>query len=153
MGVWRHIGKAVGLKLSKQSSDVKSKAKENVAEETKVFRKINAAAKEKRRYGLVVLAGRDKGREFLLMPTRMKIGRKEDCFILLSDTKASREHAVLHYRSREDRFLLEDLGSTNGTVLNDRRIRQEYLRSGDIMRVGETTMQFLLLEPEEKSKH
>ncbi|HHZ19313.1 MAG TPA: FHA domain-containing protein [Firmicutes bacterium] len=153
MGVWRLVRKVMGLKWPGQSSDKGKQREDELLEETRIYKKANATANGKRRYRLVVLTGRDMGREYLLMPTVMKIGRKDDCFVLLTDTKASREHALLRYRAREDGYVLEDLGSTNGTYLNDRRIRQEYLRSGDIIRVGETTMQFLLLEATEASKH
>lgn len=113
---------------------------------TKVFRKIDIGPPA-RQFHLLVVSGQDRGRDFLLAPATLKIGRKEDCFIRLSDTKVSREHAALLYRRRDERFLLEDSQSTNGTFLNERKIRREILRSGDIIKIGETTMQFVMVEP------
>jgi pSer/pThr/pTyr-binding forkhead associated (FHA) protein len=65
------------------------------------------------------------------------VGR-EGCDILLADPEASRRHAVL----RDDPGLgpqVEDLGSTNGTYVNDRRVDgASRLRSGDVIRFGNT---------------
>jgi hypothetical protein len=113
---------------------------------TKVFRRTNSSNTHSKHYHLIVVSGCDCGRDFLLVPATLSIGRKEDAFIRLTDYKVSREHAALQYRSRDDRFILEDLGSTNGTFLNERRIRRELLRTGDVIKVGETVLQFVMVE-------
>ena len=67
------------------------------------------------------------------------IGR-DDCEIALVDDEVSRRHAAI--RAVGDRVEIEDLGSRNGTYVNDRRIdRPRRLSAGDQIRVGETTLQ------------
>jgi len=62
------------------------------------------------------------------------------------DVRLSRQHARL-YRSGSD-LLLEDLGSTNGTWVNDNRIvTQVALRDGDLVRCGRTVLQAFVTEP------
>lgn len=135
----------MGFRWPMSPKDPAIARQEEAAGETKVYQKITPSL-SRRQYRLEVLSGRDSGREFLLVPTMMKIGRQPDCFIRLSDRKVSREHAILHFRARENRYILEDAQSTNGTFLNDRRIRREYIRSGDEIRVGETVMRFVIAE-------
>ncbi|HEX2954483.1 MAG TPA: FHA domain-containing protein [Bacillota bacterium] len=136
----------MGWRLSRTPEKFEVNQEESVENgTTKVFRKINSPTPT-RHFHLIVISGSDRGRDFLLVPASLSIGRKEDAFIRLTDYKVSREHASLQYRSRDERFVLEDLGSTNGTFLNERRIRREMLRSGDLIKVGETTLQFVMVE-------
>lgn len=146
MKIWNpaHI---IGIRWPTSTKDTKSVRDEEAAGETRVYQKQSPVAVQ-RQYRIEVTNGRDCGREFLLAPTMMKIGRQPDCFIRLSDRKVSREHAILQYKAREKRYILEDAQSTNGTFLNGRRIRREYIRSGDEIRVGETVMRFLIVEPD-----
>ncbi|WP_298815966.1 FhaA domain-containing protein [Chloroflexus sp.] len=66
--------------------------------------------------------------------TIVTIGRGLDNDIILEDTRVSRKHAQLRYRQR--RFWLTDLGSTNGTFVNDERIAERALRDGDRVSLG-----------------
>ncbi len=69
--------------------------------------------------------------------SKMIIGRSDDCtFSIKNDPKISRQHCRVDQRDNE--FLLIDLGSANGTRLNDRKIGGErvLLKHGDIIRVG-----------------
>ncbi len=76
----------------------------------------------------------------------MKIGRDSSNQIVLNaDTSVSRYHAWITYE--EDSFFLEDLGSTNGTLLNGNPVKEATkLASGDIIKVGETEMIFSLVQ-------
>ncbi len=64
------------------------------------------------------------------------IGRSEENTIAVSDSHVSNQHALL--RRREDGlWWLEDLGSTNGTYLNESRLTAPRVaRSGDVIRIG-----------------
>ena len=69
------------------------------------------------------------------------VGRGESCHIRLADTYASASHARIF--NREGSWYIEDLGSTNGTYLNQRRVTTpSELRAGDRVRVGKTTLEF-----------
>ncbi|MFN0068816.1 MAG: AAA-like domain-containing protein [Limisphaerales bacterium] len=70
------------------------------------------------------------------------IGRALGGTVVLSDSKVSRQHALIQAQSRYE-FWLMDLGSANGTFLNGRRvIRPELLRSGDVIEVGPFRLRF-----------
>ena len=70
---------------------------------------------------LVFLAGPIAGRRFKLADGAYVIGRRSDCQIFVPDMRVSRQHARL---SREgDGWVLEDLGSNNGTFLNGQKVQ------------------------------
>ncbi len=68
----------------------------------------------------------------------MSIGRASDCDLVLVDGRVSRHHARL--RPRDGVIVLTDLGSTNGTFVNDQRIAEVVLGEGDRIQVGETQL-------------
>ncbi|HFD40584.1 MAG TPA: FHA domain-containing protein [Anaerolineae bacterium] len=68
------------------------------------------------------------------------IGRSSSNDILVNDALASRRHARLERRG--GRFILTDLGSANGTFVNERRIRHKPLRDGDRIRIGRSQLIF-----------
>ncbi len=69
-----------------------------------------------------------------------RIGRSDDGEIVLLDPSVSRAHAVVQVRAGE--AIVRDLGSTNGTYLNGKRIETGTLRDGDELRFGNTRMLF-----------
>ena len=93
---------------------------------------------------LVVRSGGGRvGETFHPEGERTTIGRSPDCEIFLDDVTVSRKHAVL--LERDDAFLIEDLGSLNGTFLNRRRIESEAeLADGDELQIGKYRLTFLL---------
>ncbi len=68
------------------------------------------------------------------------IGRSSACDVALDDASASRRHAEL--RRRGGKTVLVDLDSTNGTLVNGRRVREAPLRAGDRITIGTTTIVF-----------
>jgi pSer/pThr/pTyr-binding forkhead associated (FHA) protein len=69
-----------------------------------------------------------------------QLGRAEACQIQLSDTYVSSFHARIF--SRDGGWFVEDLGSTNGTYLNQRRLTApSELRAGDKVKLGKTTLE------------
>jgi pSer/pThr/pTyr-binding forkhead associated (FHA) protein len=70
----------------------------------------------------------------------IEIGRADHCTIRLADTYASQVHARLS--ARNGSWTIEDLGSTNGTFLNERRLESPSpVRSGDKIRIGTTVLE------------
>ncbi len=70
----------------------------------------------------------------------LQIGRDASCDIALEDTYVSQEHASLS--ARDGTWFVEDLGSTNGTYLNDRRLTAPApVHAGDVLRVGKTVLE------------
>ena len=71
---------------------------------------------------------------------QLQIGRADACQIKLADTYASQFHAKMY--EREGTWIVEDLGSTNGTYLNQRRLTAPAeVRAGDKIRIGKTTLE------------
>jgi FHA domain-containing protein len=68
----------------------------------------------------------------------LTIGRAPDNGLVLHDSRASRRHARLFARSGV--FVLADLGSTNGSFVNDRRVEEMPLGEGDRIRIGDTIL-------------
>ena len=68
----------------------------------------------------------------------LTIGRGPDNGLVLHDGRASRRHARIF--SRAGALLLADLGSTNGSWVNDRRVEEMALGEGDRIRIGDTVL-------------
>ena len=69
------------------------------------------------------------------------IGRASECAISIDDEFTSSLHAKVYHA--EGRYYVEDLGSTNGTYVNGRRIHYPTeLRGGDRIKIGRTVMEF-----------
>jgi pSer/pThr/pTyr-binding forkhead associated (FHA) protein len=115
-----------------------------IGDETKVFARIKDQSTVPS-LALVVTAGPDCGREFLLTPMNVKIGRQAQSHIQLKDPKVSREHAVLQYHGRKRAFLLKDLESTNGTFYNNQRITSTFISPGAEIRLGESVLKVMAL--------
>jgi predicted component of type VI protein secretion system len=64
------------------------------------------------------------------------LGRVAPCDVVVDDTKASRRHARLHVEAGVAE--IEDLQSSNGTLLNDKPVERRMLRDGDRIRIGKT---------------
>ncbi len=81
------------------------------------------------------------GREHLLSGERITIGRAVENDIVITSKRVSREHARV--RREGWRAVLEDLGSTNGTFLNDERIMASMeLHDKDRIKIGDVVLVF-----------
>jgi pSer/pThr/pTyr-binding forkhead associated (FHA) protein len=91
---------------------------------------------------LVSVVVQKTGQRFPLKSRKVKIGRgPSNQVIIPDDTFTSRNHAWITYEDGE--FWLEDLGSTNGTLLNGHPVvKRQVLSSGDKVRVGHTELTF-----------
>ncbi len=90
---------------------------------------------------LVVIAGPDKGRTFPLHDVLpLLVGRGKDTETRLNDPHASRVHCQVQVEN--DRVVVTDRGSVGGTLVNGKRVNQQVLRPGDVIRVGETQLRF-----------
>ena len=62
--------------------------------------------------------------------------------VVLDDPDVSRQHAVIE--RYDEKYLLKDLESTNGTFLNGQRVTVDFLKDGDVIRLGKTVVRFQL---------
>lgn len=100
-------------------------------------------------YRLTCLTGDDKGKSYYLLGKRIVMGRSEKCDITILDIKSSREHAEIILVGKE--YILTDLASQNGIIINDLKIKQHALTDGDKIIVGKTVYKFSRVEVKENS--
>lgn len=98
-------------------------------------------------YCLICLTGPKKGDTYFLRGNRLVMGRSESVDIPIYDNKCSREHAELTRVGGS--FVITDLGSQNGVLINDQKITQKTLDDGDKIIVGATVYKFNRVEVEE----
>jgi Protein of unknown function (DUF3662)/FHA domain len=83
------------------------------------------------------------GNRVVVGPAGVTLGRSRQCDIVLDDPNVSRQHAEI--RPRGDSWVLTDLGSTNGSLLNGRQIDgPEVVKPGDEIELGASVMKFEL---------
>ena len=92
--------------------------------------------------------GPEKGRVFKLTDDHTTIGRDVSVGVQINDHGASREHAEVFKIG--EMFFIRDQGSRNGTYINDEDIKEELLREGDRIQVGNT---ILVFESKEESRN
>ncbi|XP_072284396.1 centrosomal protein of 170 kDa protein B isoform X5 [Pyxicephalus adspersus] len=95
------------------------------------------------------------------LPREMIFVGREDCELMLQSRSVDKQHAVINYDSEKDEHRVKDLGSLNGTFVNDVRIPdQKYitLKLNDVIRFGYDINMYVLEQiqhkvPEEALKH
>jgi pSer/pThr/pTyr-binding forkhead associated (FHA) protein len=83
--------------------------------------------------------GRLEGVVHPLRPGKTLIGRVADCDLVLNDAGTSRRQAELDC-DQKGRLVLRDLGTTNGTWVNGRRVQVRELTDGDRVQFGSQTV-------------
>jgi signal transduction histidine kinase len=89
---------------------------------------------------LFVIRGTDEGKRFELASPVVGVGRDTANVVRLHDTEVSRRHA--EFRLNQGVYWLLDLGSSNGTFVNNQPVREVALQSGDRIQFGQTSMVF-----------
>jgi pSer/pThr/pTyr-binding forkhead associated (FHA) protein len=90
---------------------------------------------------VVVHRGASKGARFLIAQDRSSIGRSTENEIFLDDVTVSRSHAVIERVSAG--FTLTDLGSLNGTYINNQSLKSTPLVCGDEIQIGKFHLIFI----------
>jgi predicted component of type VI protein secretion system len=87
-------------------------------------------------YQLVIKAGPEEGKVIPLAMDPVTIGREQGVELTISDPEISRKHAKITYQGGQ--YVIQDLGSTNGTFVNNQRLTGPYvLRPGELIYLGE----------------
>jgi len=95
---------------------------------------------------LKVVGGKHDGKIIPLSKNKFLIGREHDCQLRPNSELVSRHHCV--FKIDDYTVRLRDLGSTNGTLVNDERLRGEVvLQEGDRILVGKLNFEILISEP------
>ena len=90
---------------------------------------------------LVVIYGDDLVKKYNLENPTLVIGRSSKCDIQIDQESVSRNHAKIVNSGA--RILVKDLGSTNGTYVNEQVVEEWILRDGDLIKIGRTILKFL----------
>ncbi len=85
---------------------------------------------------LLLVRGAPQGRVYPLEPGSITLGREPGNTILLDDPSVSRRHARIEVAGEKPEIQIEDLGSTNGTLLNGRPVARHPLCQGDLLQIG-----------------
>jgi chromosome segregation ATPase len=72
---------------------------------------------------------------------RTRIGRAPGCELHIDSTSVSRHHALILAGTRE--AIIEDLNSTNGVILNGRKVTRQVLNDGDILTIGDIQFRYV----------
>jgi chromosome segregation ATPase len=77
---------------------------------------------------------------------RTRIGRAAGCELHIDSTSVSRHHALVLAGTRE--AIIEDLNSTNGVIVNGRKVTRQVLNDGDILTIGEIQFRYVAKPPQ-----
>jgi diguanylate cyclase (GGDEF)-like protein len=89
---------------------------------------------------LVIIYGSDLGKRIPLGGADVECGRSVEGGIAIEDDAVSRRHARFAWTGNV--FIVTDLGSTNGTFVNDASVRERTLHDGDQIKIGHTIFKF-----------
>lgn len=89
---------------------------------------------------IVATSGKHADQTFKLKPSRTLIGTGGDCDVKVEDQFMSSHHCEVRFENGS--FKLFDLGSTNGIVVNDKKVREHELVDNDLFRLGRTEFKF-----------
>jgi len=99
-------------------------------------------------FSLKILEGPDSGKVYSFDRVEITIGRTMDNDVVIPDPGISRQHMSI--RDKGGAYIVKDLGSSNGTKLNGKKVGEEVLRPGDVIMMG--TVQVRFEGPNESSK-
>lgn len=89
---------------------------------------------------LLILEPGKPGRTVRVSKDAVTLGRLPECDVVIADPGASRRHAQI--RLLDGGYVVSDLGSTNGTLVNDRPVDSHQLADGDRITIGTTVVEF-----------
>jgi hypothetical protein len=83
---------------------------------------------------------RSDGAELRLDSEELHLGRAPTNHVVVNDGRVSRRHALLKREGKH--YVLEDVGTANGTYVNNQRIQRHILAEGDVIRLGQTVFTY-----------
>jgi pSer/pThr/pTyr-binding forkhead associated (FHA) protein len=88
---------------------------------------------------VLVMFKDDERREFPLSEQRTVLGRRPDCHLRIPTRDVSRRHCEIGPGEKRSELTVRDLGSSNGTYVNGKRVAESILKPGDRLTVGPVT--------------
>lgn len=86
---------------------------------------------------VLVMFKDDERRDFPISEAQTILGRRQDCQLRIPTKDVSRQHCALLIK--DNALVAKDLGSSNGTFINGKRIAEAELKAGDRLRLGPVT--------------
>lgn len=102
---------------------------------------IEEVSRSKDKAMVVINRGSNLGSRFLITSEGANIGRASINSIFLDDVTVSRKHAQIEFR--DSTFVIKDLGSLNGTYLNNISVSEKELHTGDQLQIGKFHLLFV----------
>lgn len=110
------------------------------SENVKISKNFKVPLAPGKYHRLLCLTGESKGTSYFLTGNRIILGRGDNVDVKVADLRSSREHAEL--AKMRGSFVLTDLGSQNGIVVNDLKVNQHKLTDGDKIIIGSTVYKY-----------
>ncbi len=89
---------------------------------------------------VTVIFGGQEQSSYQLDRPKLVVGREPNCEIHIDNLGISRQHCA--FMQRNDAFLVQDLGSSNGTYVNGRKVTEHFLNDADEIVIGKYTLRF-----------
>jgi len=106
----------------------------------RITKNLKAPKEPGTHYRLMCMTGKNKGISYYFSKKRIVMGRSDKVDVQILDTKSSREHAELALVG--DQYVLSDLGSQNGVIVNDLKVSQHRLANNDKIIIGQTVYKY-----------
>ena len=87
---------------------------------------------------MLIQSGFYEGLEICVDRDWLVIGRGRSADLILAEPTISRAHAAVGYAA--EGFFVQDLGSTNGTMVNGAKVQRTALKTGDVIQMGKLTL-------------
>lgn len=116
-------------------------ARSNVQPLAQAKKEVGTTATDQRG-DLRIISGPSQPHSYAIGDHAVRIGKSPDCDVILTDPAASGHHARLERRGGQ--FVIIDLGSTNGTLVNSVPVQEHVLQDGDDIRIGQCAFIFSL---------
>jgi len=130
-------------------NEKKRKAKSEGYDQTSNTSITGLVEKKPKKAYLFFLSGPMLGRLFPLSVGVTLLGRGQECDIVIKDNRVSRKHLKLKWG--DEKAVIEDLKSTNGTFVNGEKIKRRTLRQNDKVHMSPTTIfKFSLADEDER---
>lgn len=108
-----------------------------------IVKDIRPPTKAGMHHRLLCMTGENKGLSYYIKSNRLVIGRGENVDIKIMDGKCSKVHAEIVKVGKD--FVLTDLKSQNGTMVNDLKVTQYTLKDTDKIIIGQTVFKYSVL--------
>lgn len=127
---------AVTHKVDRPKLEASERA--TIPDHIEVFSKVSTSTE---RACIVVIYGPELGKRAALGHGVFEIGRSSRSDLPIDQESISRHHARITFDGK--RHVIEDLGSTNGTFVNDRNVKQSALEDGDQVKLGRSILKYM----------